>query len=168
MRRTILLLSPFLLLGLVLTAWSHRLASWYDRHAHREELLLSRASSFLEENHLEDYENALQDALLSGAGSKALRAIALYNLGCSSLNKVGPDNPGASKDAMFYFTESLRNDPTLLPAKYNLELLMRRADDRSEQQRKKRPSSKGEGDEKHEKVPLRIPIPGQRALGDNP
>jgi len=120
----------FSLFGLVLFLLNGPLGSWADNLVFEQEIRLSRAFSDLEKGDQEAHDKGLAEYILSGRGSKPVRALALYNLGNSALTRAGRGDQAAAKDALFYFKEALRNDSLLFQAKYNLEILIRKNGDK--------------------------------------
>lgn len=165
--KRLILCSLFLILGLLLVLMNQRAASWYDRCFHWEEVELSRASTLLKEGKTEDYETALKNLVMADKGSEKIRAVALFNLGCSSLDKAESGDSAALKNARFYFKEALRNDPSLFSAKYNLELVMRKAGAQEDGSGGR--LSYGEaGDKSMKKKIVKFPMTASPRLGDKP
>ncbi len=82
------------------------------------------------------------------------------------MGKASGGDPAAARDARFYFEEALRNDPALFPAKYNLELLLKKAQQETE---KKKDGSSQEGRQTEEKKELeQTPVVKPPFLGTNP
>ncbi len=163
------LLGLFILLGIGLVLLSAPAGSRLDRFLHPGDLLLSQASEFLERGDVGKYESTLKDYVVSDDHNDKLRSLALYNLGNLSVEKALRGDPGAGKDALFYFKEALRNDPSLFPAKYNLELLLKAS--RSEEDQKQNSSSRKQRQQEEEgkKDPReKAPVPKPAFLGPNP
>lgn len=155
------------LLGVVLLLLNRPIESGVNTIFFHQQIRLSEAFRYLEEGKMQDHEKALRDYLLADKnGSKKLRALALYNLGSCSLARTGPEDP--NKDALFYFKEALRNDPSLFPAKFNLEILLRKFETSGNAQEKPKTEKplKFEGEEQEEKGEgLTVSPP---TLGGNP
>ncbi len=161
------LLGFLILLGLALVLLSAPAGYRLDRFLYPGDLLLSQASEFLERGDVGKYESTLKDYVVSDDHNDKLRSLALYNLGNLSVEKALRGDPGAGKDALFYFKEALRNNPNLFPAKYNLELLLKAS--KSEEKEKKDSSPKRPREEEEKKDPReKAPVPKPAFLGPNP
>ncbi|RJR39646.1 MAG: hypothetical protein C4576_20920 [Desulfobacteraceae bacterium] len=124
MKKNIVFALAFLF-GLILFLLNGPIGSRVDNIIFDQEIRLSKAFNDLEKGDQEAHDKGLAEFILSGRGSKPVRALALYNLGNSALTRAGKGDQAAAKDVLFYFKEALRNDPLLFPAKFNLEILVR-------------------------------------------
>jgi hypothetical protein len=160
------LLFAFFVLGLLLVSLRERIAEQTDRILFQAEMDLKHASALIQQGKRPEFEKALKDFVLKERGSEKLRSIAFYNLGTSLMEKASNGDSTAGKDALFYLRESLRNDPSLFPARYNLELLL---DMKGDPDEKKQPSTDNESTETEENSKAqKAPTPEPSYLGKNP
>ncbi len=160
----ILILGIFCGIGLIL--FHDRIGSVMDDTFLEPQTLQYRADQFLAQGRPEEYEATLREIVLAPRTSARYRATAFYNLGACSLEKASQGHPTAAGEAVFYFREALRNDPSLFPAKYNLELLGRRAESSKEKEARDA-SGQSEREQRNEKKGG-APVLTPPQLGDNP
>lgn len=165
MKKFILLILG-ILCGTGLMIFHQSIGSALDNVLLEPQALQHRANQLLVERKLEEYEAILREIVLDPRSSGRYRATAFYNLGACSLEKSSQGHPTAAEEALFYFREALRNDPSLLPAKYNLELLGRRTETSKEKEANDASghSERMQGNEKKGGAPILTPP----QLGDNP
>lgn len=148
----VLLLLLGVVCGAALVLLDQILAPWSDKLFFPQQFLLGRANGLLKEGKTEDFEEALRTYILDPEGAPKLRAWAFFNLGNCALDKALRGDSSAAQEALFCFREALRNDPSLFPAKHNLELLMKAA--RNDDRRQEDPSSPRESKAEEGRQPL--------------
>ncbi len=160
----LLILGIFCGTGLIL--FHERIGSVLDNTFLEPQTLHYRANELLSQGRVEEYEATLREIILNPRSSAQYRATAFYNLGDSSLEKSSQGNMNLSGEALFYFREALRNNPSLFPAKYNLELLGRKTkiSNQKKPEDQSGNSEQTEGDDKKGRLPNLTPP----RLGDNP
>ncbi len=160
----LLILGIFCGAGLIL--FHDRIGSMMDNTFLEPQALQYRADQFLTQGKYDEYEAALREIVLDPRTSTRYRAIGFYNLGACSLEKASQGHPTAAGEALFYLREALRNDPSLFPAKFNLELLGRKTETpkRKEADDASGDSERMQDNEKKGGTPTLVPP----QLGDNP
>lgn len=155
-----------ILCGTGLMLFHERIGSGLDDILLAPQALEYRANLFLAQERLEEYEATLRQIVLDPKSSGRHRATAFYNLGARWLQKSSQGHPTAAGEALFCFREALRNDPSLFPAKYNLELLGRTTEN-SKKKEGEDDSGNSEGKEP-EMSKGRLPVLTPPRLGDTP
>lgn len=164
-----ILLVFILLLGGSLFFMDGLWGSWADRIFFSRQLKMAENDQLLTQGRLEDHEKGLKEYVLEEGGPVQLRALALFRLGNHSIGKALQGDPTAAKDADFYFREALRNDPSLLPAKANLEILIKQSEEKKKTPERQESTQEEAGsDSSEEQESQKGPTVSPPFLGNTP
>jgi len=122
--RKLILLVILFSLGSLLLLWEKPVLLLRDA-VFEDEMSLTQISILIKDRKTKEAEEKLNMLVMKKNVSKDPHGKALYNVGFISLMKAMSGDKSAGKNALFYFKEALRIDPSIMSSKINLELLLR-------------------------------------------